>query len=328
MLLDVQMPEMDGYEVARHARENPATQEVPIIFLTAMHDNEDCVLRGYGSGAVDFLLKPVNSYVLRAKVRIFLDLYLSRRALAQEVDAHRRTLAELQLSNTALHHFTNAASHDLRAPLRAIRGFLGLLANEAEPALGETARDYLGRSRRAAERMDSLLNALLAYARLRKASAPREVDFQAVAEQVVADLAEPITQACASVELGQLPRLLGDPDRLYQLLLNLLSNALKFRRAESAPVIRIAAQPQPDGVLFWVDDNGIGIAPAFRQQVFVAFSRLHDQSSYDGSGLGLTICQQIVEQHGGRIWVESSPLSGARFCFQLPHTAVPSVAAL
>src|SRR5437868_2737872 len=113
MLLDVQMPDMDGYEVARYARDNPATREVPIIFLTAMNSSEDNILRGYGTGAVDFLLKPINPRVLRGKVQVFLDLYLGRLRLTEEVEAHKKTLAELEVANAALRHFTSAASHDL-----------------------------------------------------------------------------------------------------------------------------------------------------------------------------------------------------------------------
>jgi two-component system sensor histidine kinase/response regulator len=321
VLLDVQMPEMDGYEVAKYARQNPATRDVPIIFLTAMHDDEVSMLRGYGSGAVDFLFKPVNSYVLRAKVRIFLDLYLSRRALAQEVEAHRRTLSELQLSNTALHHFTNPASHDLRAPLRSIRSFLSLLAQEADAQLDDQARDYLARSRRAAERADSLLSALLTYARLRKPADQAEVDSKAIVEHVLLDLAEPIAKVRANVHVEELPRLRADPDRMYQLMLNLIANAIKFQRAGTAPEVRVSASPQAESWRFCVEDNGIGIDAAYQTKIFGAFTRLHAQSEFDGSGLGLTICQQIVEQHQGRIWVESREGEGARFCFELPRVA-------
>jgi CheY-like chemotaxis protein len=116
MLLDVQMPEMDGYEVATYARENPATSQVPIIFVTAMLETEEKVLSGYGSGAVDFLFKPVNPYILRSKVQIFLDLYTGRRKVERAVEAHEKTLKDLEA-------FNYSVSHDLRAPLRPLDGF-------------------------------------------------------------------------------------------------------------------------------------------------------------------------------------------------------------
>jgi two-component system sensor histidine kinase/response regulator len=326
MLLDVQMPGMNGYEVAKYARENPATREVPIIFLTAMHENEPSVLRGYGSGAVDFLFKPVHPHVLRAKVRIFLELYLSRRALAQEVQAHQRTLAELELSNTALRHFTDAASHDLRAPLRSIRAFLEALAHEASDRLEPQARDYLERSRRAADRMDALLVSLLGYARLRRRPARVEVACREVVEHVWADLNERVATTEATLALGELPRVQGDPDRLYQLFLNLIGNALKFRRPDAAPRIVISSERRGSFWSFSVEDNGIGVEAGHRARIFAAFERLHEQSKFDGAGLGLAICQQIVEQHGGRIWMEPAPVQGARFCFELPAGEVSSPA--
>lgn len=319
MLLDVQMPGMNGYEVAKYARDNPATRDVPIIFLTAMHEDESSVLRGYGLGAVDFLFKPVNPYVLRAKVRIFLELYMSRRALSREVQAHKGTMAELELSNSALRHFTDAASHDLRAPLRSMRAFLEALSQEASALLDPQSRDYLDRSRRAADRMDSLLVSLLTYARLRKRPERERVDTRQVVEHVWADLSERVKATGATLELGELPVLEGDPDRFYQLFLNLLGNAIKFRRPEAAPKISITAKRRGSFWTLFVEDEGIGVDSAQRGRIFAAFERLHEQSKFEGAGLGLAICQQIVEQHGGRIWLEPGPMHGSRFCFDLPE---------
>jgi two-component system, sensor histidine kinase and response regulator len=319
MLLDVQMPEMDGYEVARYARDNPSTREVPIIFLTAMQRAEQSVLRGYGSGAVDYLLKPLDVTVLRAKVRVFLELYSSKRRLADEVDAHKCTLAALEQANSALRHFTHAASHDLRAPLRAMRGFLDGLARQSEGALDDKAIDYLERSRRAAGRMESLLGSLLVYAGLQKPGAHAEVDCDAVLEHVRADLAEALARSEAQLLAEPLPKLRGDVDRIYQLLLNLIGNALKFRSPERPAQIRVWARELPDAHQFCVEDNGIGIDPAHQSGIFDEFERVYSQSQYEGSGLGLAICRQIIAQHGGRIWLESEPGRGSRFFFSLPR---------
>jgi two-component system sensor histidine kinase/response regulator len=321
MLLDVQMPEIDGYEVARYARDNPVTRDVPIIFLTARLHNEESLLRGYGSGAVDYLHKPLDSAVLRAKVRVFLDLYLNRRRLCDEIAAHRETMAALERANTALRHFTYAASHDLRAPLRAVRGFLESLADLTAGALDPRARDYLDRSVRASQRMDSLLGALLVYAGLQKPGTPSEVDLSQVLEHVRSDLAENLARAGATLSAEALPKVSGDADRLYQLLLNLVSNALKFRRPDEPARIRLTGSRGRDELVVCVEDNGIGIASEDHAAIFEPFQRVFAQSQYEGSGLGLTICRQIVEQHGGRMWVESKRGQGSRFCFALPRTA-------
>jgi signal transduction histidine kinase len=327
VLLDVQMPEMDGYEVAHFARDNPKTRDVPIIFLTAMHSNEDSVLRGYVTGAVDYLTKPFNPQVLRAKVRVFTELYVSRRKLALEVAAHQRTLSALELANNALRHFTHAASHDLRAPLRAVRGFLKALEEASGDRLDDRSRDYLDRSRRASDRMDALLEALRSYAHLQGPIAHGEVACSSVLELVRADLAEQITSCGATLEVSDLPIIHGDRERLYQLFVNLVGNALKYRKPDQAPHICVSASRQRGQWTFCIEDNGIGIPAAHSSSVFDAFSRLHPQSDYEGSGLGLAICRQIVEQHHGTIWVESEFGRGSRFCFSLPETK-PSVSEL
>jgi two-component system sensor histidine kinase/response regulator len=322
ILLDVQMPEMDGFEVARYARENPATREIPIIFLTAMHSSDENLLRGYGTGAVDFLFKPINPEVLRAKVRVFLELYLGKRRLTDEIQAHKRTLSELELANQALRHFTNAASHDLREPLRAVDGFMQALFEDFGATLAPEARDYLERSRRASQRMTALLDSLLAYARLQKPIALIRVDCNHIAEQVKSDLGERIKAAGATVTVGPLPTVRGDTARIYQLFLNLIGNAIKFHRPEVAPRVDVSAEDRNGESVFTVADNGIGIAPEHQTAVFEAFRRLHNRTRFEGSGLGLTICQQIVDQHGGRIWLESTPDQGTKISFTLaPPTA-------
>jgi two-component system, sensor histidine kinase and response regulator len=322
MLLDVQMPGMDGFEVAKYVRENPTTRDVPIIFLTAMHHTQESALRGYGTGAVDFLFKPVDAPILRAKVRVFLELYTSRRKLADEITAHRKTLRALEETNMALRHFTNAASHDLRAPLRSIRGFLDALFEEAGAALDEQALDYLNRSRRASQRMESLLNSLLGYAGLQKAVTLTEIDCGLLLEQVQVDLAERLSAHDATIELRPpLPTVTSDAGRLYQLFLNLIGNAIKFRRPDERPRVVVSAEQRATTVAFCVEDNGIGIDPNHGRAVFDAFRRLHADNKFEGSGLGLTICQHIIEQLGGRIWMESQLGCGSRFYFELPVIA-------
>lgn len=320
VLLDVQMPEMDGYEVASYARENPVTRDVPIIFVTAMHHNEENVLQGYGSGAVDFLFKPINPHVLRAKVRVFVELYMSRRKLSDEVGAHEKTLASLRLANEALRHFTNAASHDLRAPLRSINGFLQALAEELGDGIGDEARHYLSRSRGAANRMSALLDSLLGYAGLQRPVTAGRVDCTALIDQVRSDLNEQLSSANVALEAATLPALYGDEGRLYQLFLNLINNAIKFHRRDGMPRrIAVTAEVSEQEAVFCVEDNGIGIDSGQQKRIFDAFTRVHSAAEYAGSGLGLAICKQIVEQHDGRIWVESEVLSGSRFYVAFPR---------
>jgi two-component system sensor histidine kinase/response regulator len=318
LLLDVQMPEMDGFEVASHLRSNARTRDVPIVFLTAMHQTEASALRGYGSGAVDFLVKPIDAAVLRSKVIVFLELYAKKRELAAALEAEQKASRELSRANEALRHFTQAASHDLGAPLRAIQGFLRGLDDEVGASLAPTPRRYLDRSRNAAARMATLLESLLAYAELRRPAEPTQVSLNAIVERVASDLTPRIEQSSAELVVGELPVIRGDPSRLYQLLLNLIGNALKFRRPDVPPrVVVSASRRNANEWLCSVEDNGVGIPPEHAGTVFSAFKRLHSQDEYEGSGLGLAICREVVEQHGGAIWVESELGRGARFCFTL-----------
>jgi two-component system, sensor histidine kinase and response regulator len=317
MLLDVQMPVMDGYEVAQYVRENPVTRDVPILFLTAAQITDETVLRAYGTGAVDFLVKPVNTYILRAKVRVFLDLYLGRQRLSKEVAAHKQTLEALEQANEALRHFTHAASHDLKAPLRAARGFLEIFSEHVGDRLDPEARSYMARIAKANERMDSLLDSLLAYAQLQRSRPFAQVNCEELMEHVRTDLAERLEASRATLRVGKLPLIQGDADRIYQLFLNLVGNAVKFRRPSVDPCISVSAGLEQNEWVFSVEDNGIGIDPEYRSSVFEPFRRLHSQERYEGTGLGLALCSQIIQQHAGRIWVEASPDGGSRFCFVL-----------
>jgi signal transduction histidine kinase len=321
VLLDVQMPEMDGYEVARHARSNPATREVPIIFVTAASESIQRELQGYGSGAVDYLFKPVNPYILRSKVRVFIELYLSRQVLDEEVRAHKKTQQVLEDSNRALRHFTHAASHDLGAPLRAITGFLQALDEDAGASLGAEARSFLQRALDGSVRLRALLDSLLVFAGLRSEAPAHPVDCNGVVAQVCEDLAERIEAAGATIEVEPLLGVTGDRGRIYQLFLNLIGNAIKYHRPGQAPRARVYCERRGTELTFCIQDDGIGVAPEHHERIFEAFQRLHSHQTYAGTGLGLAICRQIVEQRGGKIWVESEPGGGARFCFHLPSVS-------
>ena len=167
MLLDVQMPDMDGYEVAQHARDNPETRHVPIIFVTATHATEESILRGYDTGAFDLLFKPIDPYILRSKVQVFLDLYLGRRRLQAEIAAHKQTLAEVEA-------FNYSVSHDLRAPLRPLDGFSEVLLEDYGDKLDDRGRNYLTRIRAAAQRMGQLIDDLLELSRVSRADLRRQ----------------------------------------------------------------------------------------------------------------------------------------------------------
>jgi two-component system sensor histidine kinase/response regulator len=311
VLLDVQMPEMDGYEVARYARQNPATREVPIVFVTAMHETPDSVVRGYGTGAFDFLFKPLNPHVLRGKVQVFLDLFIGRRRLHDEIEAHKKTLAELEA-------FTYSVSHDLRAPLRPLDGFSQALLEDYGDKLDAQGKHYLTRIRAAAQRMGLLIEDLLELSRMSRVEVKRQrVDLTALAASVVEELraAEPTRE----VELAAQPGVQAEGDaRLLGIALqNLLRNAWKFTQKKSRARIEFGKRQDGKTAVYFVRDDGVGFDPAFAHKLFRPFQRLHAASEFEGTGIGLAIVERIVRRHGGRIWAEAAPGRGATFCFTL-----------
>ncbi len=310
VLLDVQMPEMDGYEVARHARDNPATRHVPIIFVTATHETKESVLRGYDAGAFDLLFKPIDPYVLRSKVQVFLELYLNRLRLRAEIDAHKQTLADVEA-------FNYSVSHDLRAPLRPLEGFSEVLLQDFADNLDARAKDYLVRIRAAARRMGQLIDDLLELSRIsRVALRRRPVDMSALVAEIVAQLRADHGERTVDLVCPPGIEAQGD-DRVLRIgLENLLRNAWKF--TEKQAQARIEFGRTSEGVYF-VSDNGVGFDPTYAQRLFQPFQRLHG-SEYPGTGIGLAIVGRIVRRHEGRIWGESMPGKGATFFFTLSPT--------
>lgn len=316
MLLDVQMPEIDGYEVAALARNNPSTRHVPIIFVTAMHETEDNALRGYGTGAVDFLFKPINPTVLRSKVQVFLDLYLGQRKLAAEVEAHKETLAELDA-------FNYSVSHDLRAPLRPLDGFSQAILEDCGDSLTPKGKEYLGRIRAAAQRMGHLIEDLLQLSRMSQAQmAVRPVDLVPIAEAVIAELRT--NDPARAVEYVSVPQAVVDGDgRLLRIVFeNLLRNAWKFSGKVAQPRIELGVRTEDHRNVYFVRDNGAGFDKAAAARLFQPFQRFHQASEFEGTGIGLAIVRRIIRRHGGDIWAESTPGQGATFLFSL-HDRTP-----
>jgi len=309
-LLDVQMPEMDGYEVAQHARANPQTREVPIIFVTATHETQESVLRGYDTGAFDLLFKPIDPYVLRSKVQVFLDLYLGRRRLQAEIEAHKQTLAEVEA-------FNYSVSHDLRAPLRPLDGFCEVLLEDYADKLDDKGRDYLTRIRAAAHRMGQLIDDMLELSRVSRADLRRRpLDLSALVTTIAAEIGADHTGT--EVEMVCQPGLQVSGDaRLIRIALeNLLRNAWKFTGKQPNPKIEFGCTSTAGETTYFVRDNGVGFDAAYASKLFQPFQRLHG-TEFTGTGIGLAIVDRIVRRHEGRIWGKSAPGEGATFLFTL-----------
>jgi light-regulated signal transduction histidine kinase (bacteriophytochrome) len=231
--------------------------------------------------------------------------------LAVELDERRRAeqllahyAEDLKRSNAELEEFAYVASHDLQEPLRMVSSFTQLLGKRYQGKLDQDADDFITYAVEGATRMQRLLQDLLAYSRVGtrgKPLAPK--DCNVIFDQARTNLLTALEESGAQVGSGPLPTVQGDEVQLIQLFQNLLANALKFR-GEQPPVIQVSAQEDDGAWRFAVRDNGIGIAPAHQERIFMIFQRLHRRSEYPGTGIGLAICKKIVERHGGRLWVD------------------------
>jgi signal transduction histidine kinase len=241
----------------------------------------------------------------------------------QALEASNAELAqrsqELARSNAELEQLAYIASHDLQEPLRMVASYLQLLEQRYGGRLDADAHEFIGFAVDGATRMQALIDDLLTYSRVGSRAQPLQpTECMAVVEAVIRSVRVAIEESGTRVTYDPLPTVTGDATQLMQLFQNLIANAIKFRR-DQGPEIHIHAEPEDGFWRFSVQDNGIGIAPEYFNRIFVMFQRLHSRSTYSGTGIGLAICQKIVERHGGRIWVESTPGTGSTFQFTLPR---------
>jgi two-component system, sensor histidine kinase and response regulator len=336
IVLDVQMPVLDGFETARLIKQRERTRHIPIVFLTAISGEPEHYLRGYEVGAVDYVYKPFAPEILRAKVRVFIELWqrgavIERQRAELEArladldranEALARQALELERSNAALERFAEVAAHELRQPLHNVAGFQDLLLDRHREALGDQAAELAERAAAGVDEARSLIGALLDYAKA--GSQPLRQERVSLAEALdearreVAGLRE----QGATVVSGALPVVRGDRRMLVRLLANLLDNAVKFR-SEEPPRVRVRAERAGGAWKVVLRDNGIGIDPSDVPRLFTVFARLHAKGERPGHGVGLAVCRRIVERHGGTIGCDPAPGGGTAIWFTLPAAEEP-----
>jgi signal transduction histidine kinase len=230
-----------------------------------------------------------------------------------------RRAKELTRSNAELDHFASIASHDLQEPLRKVRTFTEQLMVSESERLSERGVDYLARANRAAERMQALIQDLLQFSRVTTKPRPfTAVDLNRVTTEVLDDVSVEVDDSGAVIAVGDLPTLSADELQMRQLFLNLISNAVKFRRDGVRPEIKISGETRGDDAVIVVADNGIGFEPQYGDRIFRVFERLNGRAEYPGTGIGLALCQKIAARHGGQIVAEGRPGEGATFTVMLP----------
>jgi signal transduction histidine kinase len=311
VLLDLGLPDSLGLDTFLRAR--TGAPGVAFIVLTGL-DDQAIADRAIHEGAQDYLIKgKLDGEQLLRSIRYAMSRH--------EIEARLRLVVrELERKMQELDAFTYSVSHDLKEPLRTLEAFSQFLLEDYSETVDERGREYLQKLAGASARMKRQIEDLLALARLsRRAEAPGRVSLQRVVEAVVDGLRLVIEERGAVVQIEDgLPDVLADETRVEQIVGNLVGNALKFNESDR-PQVRIGARAvDGETATLFVQDNGIGIDPAYHDRIFGVFQRLHQRDVYPGTGAGLAIVKRAVESLGGRVWVESSPGAGAAFLFTLP----------
>ncbi|MEJ0105889.1 MAG: response regulator [Bacteroidota bacterium] len=355
ILMDVKMPSLNGFETAEMIYEREKLRHIPIIFITAHDDSEKSIFKGYRSGAVDYISKPINPELLRTKVSIFTDLYQKNHRLQQQEQRLRainksleneikerkiseekikdlnkqllHNISSLETANKDLDRFVFMASHDLQEPIRKIRTFCDMVNNYSEEPIGENTKNYLKRIQHAAIRMQSLIADIFAFSTVSDDKGEFAVtDLNAIIGDVIHDLETEITRKKAIIETGSIPAIQVKPGLIRLLFQNIIGNALKYSKEDVQPQISISAETvkSTQGTAearycrIYIEDNGIGFEQKYAEQIFDMFRRLHGFNEYEGTGIGLALCKKIVEKHNGFINARSLVGKGSTFIVSLP----------
>lgn len=359
ILMDVKMPNLNGFETASLIYERDKLKHIPIIFITANNFGDENLYRGYQAGAIDYIYKPIKPEVLRAKVSVLIDLYRkNRQLLAQEqrlvainksleMEIKERkaseekvkhlnrqlleNIASLEQANKDLDRFAFMASHDLQEPLRKIRMFSDRLALKYNDVMDEDGRTNILRIHKAAERMQNLITDILTFSKI-SVDTPSfvDADMNGLIDEVLVDLDEEIKTKNGKVIVEKLPTLSVNPSLIKPLFHNLIGNALKYSKKDTNPVVKITSEVSsqlngkmsngisPKYCRIYIQDNGIGFDQKYAEEIFGMFKRLHHNSEFQGTGIGLALCKKIVEQHNGYISARSKVNEGSTFIISLP----------
>jgi len=306
IMLDVQMPDMDGFEVARLLKANPKTKDISIIFVTAINKDETYVLKGFEKGGVDYLSKPLDINVTRAKVDVFERLYFYQREL-------RQALLDKEQINGQLERFMHVVAHDLKSPLSGISGLLMLMREEQEIRNSSFLLEYANMAIDATNRLADMITAILDYS--------REHQFQHMAEEVnTREMLQELIKMLfppsnVMITIGDnMPVIHTSQQKLQQVFQNLISNAIKYNDKPQAK-IELGCVENGEFYDFFVKDNGPGIEEKDNDRIFRLFEKV-DNGNDKGTGVGLNILKLLVETQGGKVWVDSVRGEGSCFYFQ------------
>ncbi|HEY8936759.1 MAG TPA: response regulator [Cyclobacteriaceae bacterium] len=332
IILDVQMPEMDGFEVAQILKSNKRTKDVPIIFASAEKKERNSIMKGFEEGAVDYLSKPLDPELTKAKVSVLLKIQMQKKELVEKNTALEKAeveikqlnsdlqtnLMQLESINKELESFSYSISHDLRAPLRAISGYAKMVEEDFGETLGIDGNRLLKIIQNNVIKMNKLIDGLLQFSRSGKKEVSKsEIDMEGIVQHVIHDIRDSIKDH-VKISVNKLSPAFADNMLITQVWVNLISNAVKYSSTKEHPQIEIGSTKNDHSITFFVKDNGAGFSMDYADKLFGVFQRLHSAEEFEGTGVGLAIVQRIITRHGGRVWAEAQVDNGATFYFSLP----------
>ena len=320
IILDVQMPEMDGFEVAEAISGYSKAKETAIIFLSAASANVNLITRGYSSGGLDYISKPVDMNILLLKVKTFYRIYEQSRALNE---MQTKLLEEIEFRKEAERkkdEFISIASHELKTPMTSIKGYIQLLERSLDKEDLETTRVRLHKVQNQVEKLNLLVADLLDISKIESGKLKfnkKYFSFDKILDHIV-EIMEQANPQVKFIKKGQInTEIFGDEMRIEQVIINFITNAIKY--APDSDEVHFTSELRGDEIYFSVKDFGIGMAKEHQQQIFDKFYRVEETSErFQGLGIGLYICQEIIERHEGKIGVTSEPDKGSEFYFTIP----------
>jgi two-component system, sensor histidine kinase and response regulator len=328
ILLDVQMPGMNGYEVARYLRNYSKTKTIPIIFVTAIGHETSYMVEGFEAGAVDFLFKPLHPFITKAKVSSFIKIYVQKKELEKAnqfmLDVNRELeervkerTKELTRINNDLDNFIYTASHDLKAPINNIEGLMHVFYKQLSEDIknSEAIAPIKAMINESISRFKNTLQDLTDIAKIQNevSNDTSKVSFKETLEEVKATIADQIKEFDAEIidNFTEVSEVCFSRKNLRSIIYNLLSNAIKYHSPDRTPLITISSTHKDENIILTITDNGLGMTEEGRKKIFEMFKRLHNH--VEGSGVGLYMVKKIVDNADGKIEVESRLKEGSTF---------------
>ncbi len=319
IILDVQMPVMDGFELADILSGSLKTRDTPIIFLSAVNTDKKFITRGYASGAIDYIIKPFDPDILLLKIKTFVRLYNQTRELT---NTQQNLLSEIEVRKAAeaqKDDFIAMISHELKTPLTSLKGYLQLIKMQYDNLNKSEALTFLDTANRQTNKLNSLVNDLLDISKIENGKLKfnnKSFYFPELLRNTI-NMMEQVNEDSQIILQGQADvEIEGDEMRIEQVLINYLSNAIKYSPKNKD--ILVQATTTEDHLRITVTDHGIGIPAEMHHKIFDKFFRVDAPGHFQGMGIGLYICAEIIQRHGGTYGVESTPGAGSSFYFTLP----------